>query len=137
MIPRYVRDLMTSEVVTLRADENVSSFRDVLYDHGFRHVPVVDVEGNLVGLVTERDLLRNVLTDQADVPISVREETMYSTQIGDIMVQDVQTVEPEDLLPHAAQIMLENKFGCVPVTDGALLVGILTESDFIRFFTEG
>jgi CBS domain-containing membrane protein len=128
---------MTSDVVTLRADENVSSFRDVLYDHGFRHVPVVDVEGNLVGLVTERDLLRNVLTDQADVPISVREETMYSTQIGDIMVQDVQTVEPEDLLPHAAQIMLENKFGCVPVTDGALLVGILTESDFIRFFTEG
>jgi len=67
----------------------------------------------------------------------VREETMYATQIGDIMVQDVQTVEPEDTLPHAAQIMLENKFGCVPVTDGELLVGILTESDFIRFFTEG
>ena len=91
---------MTSKVVTLRADENVSSFRDVLYDHGFRHVPVVDAEGYLVGLVTERDLLRNVLTDQADVPISVREEVMYSTQIGDIMVQDVQTVEPDDLLPH-------------------------------------
>jgi CBS domain-containing membrane protein len=137
MLPKYVRDLMTSEVITLRADDNVSSFRDVLYDHGFRHVPVVDKEGNLVGLVTERDLLRNVLTDQADVPISVREETMYSTQIGDIMVQDVQTVEPDDLLPNAAQIMLENKFGCVPVTDGELLVGILTESDFIRFFTVG
>jgi CBS domain-containing membrane protein len=137
MLPKYVRDLMASEVITLRADENVSSFRDVLYDHGFRHVPIVDEEGNLVGLVTERDLLRNVLTDQADVPISVREEVMYSTQIGDIMVQDVQTVEPEDTLPHAAQIMLENKFGCVPVTDGELLVGILTESDFIRFFTEG
>ena len=137
MLPKYVRDLMTSEVITLRADENVSSFRDVLYDHGFRHVPVVDAEGNLIGLVTERDLLRNVLTDQADVPLSVREETMYATQIGDIMVQDVQTVEPEDTLPHAAQIMLENKFGCVPVTDGELLVGILTESDFIRFFTEG
>jgi CBS domain-containing membrane protein len=137
MLPKYVRDLMTSEVITLRADDNVSSFRDVLYDHGFRHVPIVDEEGNLVGLVTERDLLRNVLTDQADVPISVREEVMYSTQIGDIMVQDVQTVEPEDTLPHAAQIMLENKFGCVPVTDGELLVGILTESDFIRFFTEG
>lgn len=136
MLPRYVRDLMTSEVVTLRAEQNVSSFRDVLYDHGFRHVPVVDSEGYLVGLVTERDLLRNVLTDQADVPISVREEIMYSTQIGDIMIQDVQTVEPDDLLPHAAQIMLENKFGCVPVTDGDLLVGILTESDFIRFFTE-
>ena len=136
MLPRYVRDLMTSKVVTLRAEENVSSFRDVLYDHGFRHVPVVDSEGYLVGLVTERDLLRNVLTDQADIPISVREEIMYSTQIGDIMIQDVQTVEPDDLLPHAAQIMLENKFGCVPVTDGDLLVGILTESDFIRFFTE-
>ncbi len=136
MLPRYVRDLMTSEVVTLRAEENISSFRDVLYDHGFRHVPVVDDEGNLVGLVTERDLLRNVLTDQADVPISVREETMYSTPIGDIMVHDVETVEPDDRLTHAAQIMLENKFGCLPVTDGALLVGILTESDFMRFFTE-
>ena len=136
MLPRYVRDLMTSEVVTLHAEENISSFRDVLYDHGFRHVHVVDDEGNLVGLVTERDLLRNVLTDQADVPISVREETMYSTPIGDIMVQDVETVEPDARLTHAAQIMLENKFGCLPVTDGALLVGILTESDFIRFFTE-
>ncbi len=136
MLPRYVRDLMTSEVVTLHAEENISSFRDVLYDHGFRHVPVVDDEGNLVGLVTERDLLRNVLTDQADVPISVREEIMYSTPIGDIMVHDVETIEPADRLTHAAQIMLENKFGCLPVTDGALLVGILTESDFIRFFTE-
>ena len=136
MFPKYVRDLMTSEVVTLRADESVSSFRDVLYDHGFRHVPVVDDEGNLVGLLTERDLLRNVLTDQADVPISVREEIMYSTPIGDIMIRDVETVEPDDRLPIAAQIMLENKFGCLPVTDGTLLVGILTESDFISFFTE-
>ena len=136
MIPKYVRDLMTSDVVTLRADDQLASFRDVLYDHGFRHVPVVDEDGNLVGLVTERDLLRNVLTDQADIPISVRDEGMYSTQIGDIMIQDVETVEPEAQLPTAAQLMLDNKFGCLPVTDGPLLVGILTESDFIRFFTQ-
>jgi CBS domain-containing membrane protein len=135
MLPNYVRDLMTSDVITLRADDELGSFRDVLYDHGFRHVPVVDEDGNLVGLVTERDLLRNVLTDQADIPISVREEVMYSTRIGDIMIQDVETVEPDDRLPTAAQLMLDNKFGCLPVTDGPLLVGILTESDFIRFFT--
>ena len=79
--------------------------------------------------------MRNVLTDQADVPISVREEVMFATLIGDIMIQDVETVEPDDKLPDAAQLMLDNKFGCLPVIDGQLLVGILTESDFIRFFT--
>jgi CBS domain-containing membrane protein len=136
MIPKYVRDLMTSDVVTLKASDELGAFRDILYERGFRHVPVVDEDGNLIGIVTERDFLRNVLTDQADIPISVRDEVMRSTQIGDIMIQDVVTVEPDDLLPGAAQVMLDNKFGCLPVTDGPLLVGILTESDFIRFFTQ-
>ena len=87
--------------------------------------------------VSDRDLLRNVLTDQADVPLSVRRSSMENTLVESIMTLDVVTLEPNDSARQAAQILVDNKFGCVPVTEGTRLVGIITQSDFLRTFAEG
>lgn len=134
MNPHYVRDLMTESVHTIHPDQDLADLRDLLYDYDIRHVPVVDGDGDLVGLVSERDLLRNVLTDQADLPLSVRDQAMRARMVGEIMTEEIQTSDPDDTLQEAAQLLIDNKFGCLPVTEGSRLVGIITQSDFVRHF---
>lgn len=89
-------------------------------------------------LVSDRDLLRNILTDQADVPLSVRQAVMAETLVESIMTVELVTLEPNDAARQAARLLLDNKFGCIPVTDGgSRLVGIVTQSDFLQLFADG
>jgi CBS domain-containing membrane protein len=137
MSERLVSDLMSAPVRTITPDRNLSALAELFDLHDLRHVPVIDEEGDVVGLISDRDLLRNILTDQADVPLSVRNAAMRGTPVESIMTVDVVTLEPNDTARKAARVLLENKFGCVPITEGARLVGIITQSDFLRAFAEG
>ena len=132
-----VSDLMTEEVHTVHPDHSLIHLADLFDRHDIRHVPVVDEEGDLVGLVSDRDLLRNVLTDQADVPLSVRQTALQETLVEAVMTEDVVTLEPNDSARKAARMLVENKFGCVPVTEGDRLVGIVTQTDFLRLYADG
>ena len=110
----------------------LAEVRDVMHLEGFRHVPVVDAEGVLVGLMTHRDLLRHVVADKADVPLSARRDRLEGIRVGDYMIDEVATTEPSTPIQEAAQLMAEEKYGCLPVVDGMRLVGILTAYDFVR-----
>ena len=134
---KLVSDLMTVPVHTITPDHSLADLAELFDRHDVRHVPVIDAEGDVVGLVSDRDLLRNVLTDQADVPLSVRESAMHGTRVETVMTVEVVTLEPNDTARRAARMLLENKFGCIPVTEGSRLVGIITQSDFLRVFAEG
>jgi CBS domain-containing membrane protein len=101
-----------------------------------RHVPIVDREGDLVGLVTHRDLSRSVLGPQEGLPLNVQEEILRRRKVREIMATEVDTIEPDEPLDEAAEMLLENKIGCLPVVEGEHLVGILTEADFVRYFLE-
>lgn len=133
---RMVRDLMTSQVFTLRENDRLLDLEELMSSKHVRHVPVVDREGELVGLVSHRDLARGVLGRIEDVPIGVEEDILRRRRVGEIMVTEPETIEPDTRLRDAAEIMLENKIGCLPVTEGTHLVGILTEADFVRDFIE-
>lgn len=132
-----VRDLMTGQVVAARRNDTLESLHELMQDRGFRHVPVVDDEGTLVGLVSHRDLLRHALIEQADVPRYVEREVLRQLTAEDVMTEPVETAEPDTDIRVAAQAMFENKFGCLPVVEGQHLVGILTEADFVRFLASG
>lgn len=132
-----VRDLMTAEVFAVRPDDDLTAVRDVLYDRHVRHVPVVDDEHNLVGIVSHRDLLRYALIEQADLPRYLEEAVLEELTVAEIMNPDVERVEPDTDIREAAQIMFENKYGCLAVVVGESLVGILTEADFVRFLALG
>ena len=71
-----------------------------------------------------------------DLPIGVEEDILRRRRVGEIMVTEPETIEPDTPLAEAAEIMLENKIGCLPVTEGTRLVGILTEADFVRDYLE-
>jgi CBS domain-containing membrane protein len=137
MSETLVSDLMTTPVHTITGDRSLSDLANLFDRYDVRHVPVIDDEGDVIGLVSDRDLLRNVLTDQADVPLSVRAAAMQGTLVESVMTEEVVTLEPNDTARTAARTMLENKFGCIPITEGARLVGILTQSDFLRLFADG
>lgn len=117
-----VGDFMTRELVTVNESDDLALAENMLRLGGIRHLPVVR-EGRLVGLVTHRDLLRSAMS-----------RDRRSTTAGDIMTRELESVRPDTSLVRAARLMLEKKFGCLPVVEGSgRLVGIITESDFVRF----
>jgi CBS domain-containing membrane protein len=127
-----VRDLMSERVLTVLPSDHLVAVRDLMERHSIRHVPVVDGEGRLLGLVTHRDLLRYGMVEQADVPTSVADEVLERIEVADVMTVQPATVSPETELHRAASLMLRKKYGCLPVVAKGQLVGILTESDFVR-----
>jgi CBS domain-containing protein len=120
-----VGELMTRDLVTLAENQNLNQADELLRLHRIRHLPVVR-NGKLVGLITHRDLLRAMSQRGAD--------PAKQSWASDVMVRDVKTVRPDTPTRDAVKLMLQNKYGCLPVVgaDGEL-VGILTEADMVRF----
>lgn len=133
---RLVRDLMTEKVFTLKPKDDLAALYDLMDSRHVRHVPIVDSEGELVGLVTDRDLSRSALGAVEELPLSVERDILRRRRIRDIMATEPDSIEPDATLKEAAEILLENKVGCLPVVEGLHLVGIITEADFVRDFLE-
>jgi CBS domain-containing membrane protein len=133
---RLVRDLMTEKVFTLKPKDDLAALYDLMDSRHVRHVPIVDSDGELVGLVTDRDLSRSALGAVEELPLSVERDILRRRRIRDIMATEPDTIEPDATLREAAEILLENKVGCLPVVEGLHLVGIITEADFVRDFLE-
>ena len=131
-----VRDLMTEKIFALRADDDIQILRDLMDARNVRHVPAVDEEKNLVGLVSQRDLLRNIDPSASELPVGAQHAVLKRVKVSEIMTTDVETVEPEDDLAAAAQVMPDNKYGCLPVVEGGRVEGILTESDSVRYLAD-
>ncbi len=116
-----VKDLMTRDVFTLREDSKIFSASEAMTFRNIRHIPVVDKEDKLVGIVTYRDLLSSLARE------------LMPLQVKDIMTRATITVTPDVTVNMATEIILGNKFGCLPVIDKSnKLVGIITETDLLR-----
>lgn len=131
-----VRDLMTPDVHVVHPGDPIARVEDLMSGKHIRHVPVVDDEGRLVGLVSERDLLRRASGFGSAAPLSVRLDLSAAVKVNEVMTRDVETVEADQDVAVAAAAMLENKYGCLPVLEQGALVGILTEADFVRYVAE-
>ncbi len=129
-----VRDLMTPDVVTVQPGDSISKAHELMLDNRFRHLVVVDGDGDLVGLLTHRDLLRFALVERTDLPLSLQRGVLKRIRVEEAMTSEVETADADQGLQEAAAVMFDNKYGCLPVTEGSRVVGILTESDFVRYF---
>lgn len=122
---------MTNKLLTVSPSETIAELEASMQEFRIRHVPVVENK-KLVGLVSHRDLLRansSVFSDHE----KERNDLIHSLTMRSIMQHEVLTVRPDDTLKEAAHLILEAKVGCVCVTyDDDTLVGILTETDFVR-----
>jgi CBS domain-containing protein len=134
--PLRVRDLMAADVTTLRRNDKLVIADDVMRLGRIRHLPVLDDdERELVGIVSQRDLFRGALARALGYGQHAQQKLLDLLLVKDVMTSEVTTIGPDALLEEAARIMLERKIGCLPVLEQGRLVGLLTESDFVRLAT--
>jgi CBS domain-containing membrane protein len=126
-----VRDVMTSEVVTVDHNEKLLVADDIMRLGRIRHILVLDGDKLLVGVLSQRDLFHSGLVKALGYGTHAKQRALDTLVAKEAMVTDLITVTPDMKLAQAAAIMAERKIGCLPVLEGEKLVGILTEGDFV------
>jgi len=133
MSARRVRDVMSEKIVQISAGDTLSTVEDIMTLGGVRHMPVVRA-GKLVGVVSERDLLRASLSNLNEFGTEQRRAFLHVVEIERVMSSPPVVIGPDDSVEAAALLMAERRIGCLPVVDGERLLGMVTETDILRYF---
>ena len=128
---RRVRDVMTVELLTVEQDQSLAAADDLMRHGRVRHALVVDEDGSLVGLVSQRDLFHGKLLEALGYDAQAKRQAIEELRVKDAMSTGVATTTPDTLLRDAARLMANRKLACLPVLDAGRLVGIITEGDFV------
>ena len=133
-MPVLVKHIMTAPVVALFEEQSLPLADDIMHFKHLRHLPVIDDDNQLVGLVSHRDILRAQISALTGLTADERRARQDHVRIGQLMTRDVWTVEPETPASKAGRLLMDHRFGCLPVVDPAgRLIGIVTERDYLRF----
>lgn len=132
-----VSDRMTPKPVTIPEDTSLKEALELIRSHPFRHLPVVDEEGSLAGIVTEKTLVYASPSPELSLSVFEIDHMMRRMQIGQIMNREVVTVSSTLPIEEAARVMVDHGIGCLPVVDDGKLVGIISDTDIFRVFVEG
>ncbi|NLE57945.1 MAG: CBS domain-containing protein [Planctomycetes bacterium] len=131
---RKVREIMTSEVVTIGMDETLEAARSVFNQRRFHHLIVIE-GGKPVGVISDRDLLKNI-SPFVGVRMSERPQDIETLRrrIHQIMTRRLVSIEPDAPAAQAARSMMHHRVSCLPVIEnGTTLVGIITLRDLVRW----
>lgn len=130
-LPTTVSEIMTTDVVSVEETDSVMNLLESLQALRFRHLPVTD-DSRLIGLLTERDLLRVASSSLLPHRAQQDQALLDRFRVRDVMVRDVVTVSPDASVAAAGKLMLDKHIGCLPVVNASNdLVGIVTSSDFV------
>jgi len=130
---KIVSDIMSTNIVSVKASDTIHHARMILKDKGIRHLPVVDDEtGHFVGLLSQRSLLNYTLNIVEKFGMSGLEKRELRTQVKEIMSTDCITVESSVELVKAGELFITKKVSCLPVIEGQQLKGIVTSVDFVK-----
>ena len=130
-----VRDIMTQNPATLERNETLDLAESVMNLGRIRHMPVVD-DGKLVGIVSQRDLFRSALITALGFGRKVTSALIKTIKVKEVMTEKVITISPNASIKDAARQMMDKKIGCIPVVEGDQLIGLVTETDMLRYVVE-
>ena len=131
-----VGERMSKPVITIRPETSMPEALDLMHKEHVRRLPVVNKRGELIGIVTEADLLKASPSEATSLSIYEVTYLLSKLTIDRIMTKKVITVSEDTPLEEAARIMADNKFSGLPVMRGKALVGIITETSLFRIFLE-
>jgi CBS domain-containing protein len=124
---------MKTKVVSISADDSLSIVKEIMEYGRVRHLPVVS-GGELVGVVSERNLLHASLSNVMGIPAEEQRLFLEGVKISEVMSSPPISLQPGDSIQEAARLMAERKIGCLPILDDdGKLVGILTETDVLGY----
>jgi CBS domain-containing protein len=123
-----VDEIMTTELETLPATATLADAIRVMAEQSIRHIPILDRDGRLEGLVTRHDVLATL---DSTLRVETARRDPASIPLAEIMTRDVATVEGDANLRRAALFLEEHKYSCLPVVTGGRLRGIVTDLDLV------
>ncbi|HRI08722.1 MAG TPA: CBS domain-containing protein [Nannocystaceae bacterium] len=127
-----IADIMTPTIVTARPEDTVRRALLLLEDQDIRHLPVIDDERNLVGLVSDRDLREYRLPVMEELEHPDQADDLLDTPLSEVMNSEVVSVDSGEDVVAAIDLMIEYRVGALPVLDGRELVGIVSYVDLLR-----
>ncbi|MFC2031710.1 CBS and ACT domain-containing protein [Chloroflexota bacterium] len=131
-----VRERMSTKPVTITIDCPITEALRVMRQNQVRRLPVLDQDGKLLGIVSEKDLLYASPSPATSLSIYEMHYLLSQLRVTELMTTDPFTVTPDTPLEEAAIIMADNKIGGLPVLESGELVGIITETDIFKVFLD-
>lgn len=122
-----VRDYMTRRVITLAPDTEIMKAMHVMDRHDIANAPVVDAQGRLVGILSDRDCIRGVLQGAYHAE--------FAGLVQDFMTSDVVTASPDESLVEATRHLIDLPYRLFPVLENGALVGVISRRDVIAALT--
>lgn len=132
-----VAERMTrTPIITITPDMSVPDALRLMRDKKIRRLPVLDAQGKLVGIVSDKDLLLVAPSPATTLAIWEITDLLSKLKVEKVMTRDVITVTEDTPLEEAARIMADRKIGGLPVMQAGRLVGIITETDLFKAFLQ-
>jgi len=131
-----VKERMTRNPITIRPDTPVTEAQAMMKREKIHHLPVVDKDEKLVGIVSEKDLLYASPSPASTLSVYEMSSLLAKLKVEKVMSKSPVTVTEDIPLEEAARMMADRGIGGLPIMRGSSLVGIITESDLFRVFIE-
>ncbi|ALC84691.1 acetoin utilization protein AcuB [Bacillus sp. FJAT-22090] len=127
-----VEEIMNTSVPTLTPSHTINDAITLLKEKKIRHLPIINKDREVVGVVTDRDLKEATPSTLQ----SVLHNDIYERPLEEIMTKNPITGHPLDFVEETASIFYDNRIGCLPIVSKGKLVGMITESDLLYKFIE-
>ena len=134
----YIKERMQKSPITINPEASFYEARALIRDKGIRHLPVVDKEGHLVGIITDRDIRGAAPSDATSLSAHELHYLLGKLKVSGFMTpkDKLITITPDLIIEEAVQLMRDHKIGCLPIMDGDKLAGLITETDILDFFVD-
>lgn len=127
----FMREKIRRNPITISPDANFFEARALIHDKGIRHLPVVDKDNYLIGIVTDRDIREAAPSDATLLSVQEMNYLLGKLKVSAFMTpkEKLITITPDTLIEEAVKLMRDYKIGCLPVVEEGKLYGIFTETD--------
>jgi acetoin utilization protein AcuB len=127
----FIREKIQKNPVMISPEASFYEARNLIHEKGVRHLPVVDKDNMLVGIVTDRDIRKAAPSDATLLSVQELNYLLGKLKVSSFMTpkDKLITINPDTIIEEAVQLMHDNKIGCLPVLEGSKLYGLFTETD--------
>ena len=129
-----VSKIMTRNPIFIHPEISLTEARSIMDREKIGHIPVLNKSNELAGLITQADLLKAGPSSATSLDMYEISYLLSKLTVEKVMEKNVITVQENEIVEEAARIMADRGIGCLPVMNGSLLVGIITDTDIFHFF---